>query len=166
MKKWLLIAGCSLALCGCTNSTIVDPGGELSPDFETRAGIELDWEQAFKDMESTYVDDNEAIRLGYFMNEEEDGSETLYITAIVAKGTTKTDAANLGTRLVKSLNDFISEQDFSIDQSGAATYGGMLERYNIGVRVLAEDKTENEEQALVNDLIQIGDAYRDITSNK
>jgi len=166
MKKWLLILGCSLALCGCTDSNIVAPGGELSPDFETRAGIELDWEQAFADMDSTYIDDKEAINIGYFLNEEEDGSETIYITAIVEPGTTKSDAANLGTRLVKSLNDFLAEQDFSYEQSGESTYGGIISRYNIGVRVLAEDKTESAEQALVNDLIKIGDEYRAVAPNK
>lgn len=92
MKKWMIILGCTMILSGCTERNIVDRGGELSPDFETRAGIEFDWQQTFDDMESIYLDDEEALSLAYFLNEEEDGSETIYLTAIVASGTLRSDA--------------------------------------------------------------------------
>lgn len=166
MKKWLLILGCSLALCGCTESTIVERGGELSPDFETRAGIELDWQQAFDEMEDIYVGDEEVLSLAYFLNEEEDGSETIYITAIVAPGMLRSDAAYLGTRMVKSLNDCMADQDFSFEKSGDNTYGGFIAEYNICVRVIAENAAEDPEKALVNDTIMIGDVYRAISPNK
>lgn len=166
MKKWLLILGCSLVLSGCTDSTIREPGGELSPDFETRAGIEIDWEQAFADMSSIYIDDQEAVNLGYFMNVEDDGSETIYITAIVEPGMMRTDAALLGTRMVKSLNDILADQDFNYAKAGESSYGGITGVYNIGVRIMAEDATDDPQKALVNDTIYIGETYRAMLPNK
>lgn len=166
MKKWLFILGCSLMLTGCTKSTIVDRGGELAPDLEPRTGIEFDWQQAFDEMGSDYVDDDEVRDLSFFKNEEDDGSETVYMNVLVNSSMTPQAGADLATSMIKGLNDVLADQDFSMIRSSASTYGDMLTRYNVGIRVIPEDQTEDQGMALVDDVIKIGEAYRPVKTNR
>lgn len=167
MKKWLFLFGCSLMLCGCTKSNIVSKGGELVPDFETRADIELDWDQAFTDLKAEYIDDEESVcSFSFFMDEEEDGIRTLYINTLVDAGMRPAEAAVLGTRILKSLNDYIADQDFSLAVSSSNSYGGFFDDYNVGLRIIPEDQHEDQSMALVDDLILAGEVYRPVKSNQ
>lgn len=166
MKKWLLILGCSLMLAGCTKSTIVDRGGELAPDLETRAGIEFDWQQAFDEMGSEYVDDEEVLDLSFFKNEEDDGSETVYMNVLVDSSMSPQAGADLAAGMIKGLNDVLADQDFSMGRSSSVSYGDLLTRYNVGIRVIPEDQKEDQSMALVDDVIQIGEAYRPVKTNR
>lgn len=167
MKKWLFLLGCSLLLCGCTQSNIVSKGGELAPDLETRADIEMNWEQGFEDLSSEILVNEQVVNMGYLVSEaEENEFETVYLTVIVDSAMQPEEAAELGTQVVKLLGDSMCDQDFSLTKSSADSYGSVFEKFNVCLRVIAEDKMEDESVALVNDMIMAGEDYRPINANR
>lgn len=167
MKKWLLLLGCSLLLCGCTQSNIVSKGGELEPDFETRDNIEMNWEQGFRDLSEDILVNEQVVNLGYVVEQAaENEFETVYLTVIVDPGMKPEEAAELGTQAVKLLGDFMSDQDFSLTKSAKDSYGSVFEKFNVCLRVISEDKKEDQSMALVDDMIMAGEDYRPIKSNQ
>lgn len=152
IKHLLMVMGCAVLLCGCTESNIVKPEAvtataaqeEMKPDMNIYFDLELDKDQLKDDVEDIYLDESDypmAADIAFEVNLEE---ERVDVTAVVKDGTSVEDALYFAEMLVKGINDECAMQDFSYGESGDDTFGGLYQDNEIYLKVYEESAYESE----------------------
>lgn len=141
IKNLLLAMGCTVLLCGCTESTIVKPDsseGVAEPDFNIYRNIEIDMEQLQEGVAELYLDEDEypmATALGFEIDEE---AEVVVVKLVVKDDTSAEDAAYYADAVVKGINDEYAIQDFSFAESGDDYFGGLYQDREIQLAIYDE----------------------------
>ena len=150
IKNLFVAMGCAVLLCGCTESTIVNPsqggaGEAAAPDFNLYRDIEIDMEQLQEGVADIYLDESDypmATALGFEINEEE---EYVAVQVVVKDDTSAEDAAYYADAVVKGINDEYAIQDFSFAGSEEEYFGGLYQEREIRLAVYDETGYEAEE---------------------
>lgn len=141
VKALLLAAGCTLLLCGCTKSNIVQPDDEtMGPDFNMYMNIVIDEDQLHDDVDDIYLDPDDypmgaAIDFELHLDEE-----YVDVVAVVKDGTSPEDTAFFADAAVKGINDQVAVQDFSYGESDTDTFGGLYQDNVVNLKVYTESE--------------------------
>lgn len=162
-KRILLLLGCAVLLSGCTKSQIVAPEDGTravdKPDFETKADVQLDWEQIGEDLDSIYTDEG-----SYPMCSGEDAvnfdidqeNKIVNINLFVKPEATKEDAVAYATAVIKGMNDEIAVQDFSVEKASETSYGSYYKDKTVNITVIAGTPMSGGDLYLVEQTIEPG----------
>lgn len=166
MKKLLLLLSCTVLLCGCTKSNIVSPDAAVpetemvvggNPDLAVKDGIIIDWTEVGKEMDDTFTDQSE-----YPMSESvnyafDESTKSFELTLMVKEGTTKEDAVEYATAVIKGLNDEIATQDFSYETSSETSYGGFFAKNDLKLMVIPGTPYTDKDSYLIDQVILAGE---------
>lgn len=144
IKIFMLAAGGTILLAGCTKSNIVSPdAAELKPDFERYANIEIDTDQIYNNLDMLFLNSEEypmAAGMDFELNMGNDEEGYVDITAVVKDDTTPEDAAIYAEALIKAVNDEVAMQDFNYGESGEDTFGGIYQDNEIRLKIYTESQ--------------------------
>lgn len=158
-KKILAVLGCAaMLLCGCTQSNIVAPTGEAAePDFTIKKDVPLVWEQVQEDLGENFMESEDypnLLQIGFNVNDTE---KMVNVELIVSDGTSKEEAVDYATALVKGINDEVYIQSPYYEMSSEDSYGGFFKEYGFHVTVSTVSNGEGAEPDLVNDTVAAGE---------
>ena len=158
-KKILAVLGCAaMLLCGCTQSNIVAPTGEAAePDFTIEKDVPRVWEQVQEDLGENFMESEDypnLLQIGFNVNDTE---KMVNVELIVSDGTSKEEAVDYATALVKGINDEVYIQSPYYEMSSEDSYGGFFKEYGFHVTVSTVSNGEGAEPDLVNDTVAAGE---------
>lgn len=153
MKKLLVLLACAALLSGCTKSNIVQPDSETrvtDPDFSIKDDIEIDWEQVSRDAEDTFKNKNEYPYSEDFHFMLQPNTKEIMLVWVVADDLPAEELDKYAESLIKGFNDVVAVQDFSIEQSGEDSYGGLWKRYAFSFGIAPVSTQDDEETWFIN----------------
>lgn len=139
IKKLAVAVGCTMLLCSCTKSNIVQPE-TYEPDFNLYFDIEIDQEQVRDDVNDIFLDPQDypmGVQIDVDMNLEE---EWVNITVVVKDDTTLEAAAEYAMEVIKGINDQVAVQDFTYGESDDDTYGGLYQDNVINLKIYKQSE--------------------------
>ena len=143
-KAFLAAAGCTILLCGCTKSNIVQPEEQAdAPDFNIYNNIELDMDQFHDEVNEIYLDENDypmADTIDFTIDED---NALVDLTIVVKDGTSGADAAAYTSEVIKGINDEAAVQDYSYGESGEDTFGGFFQDRKINLKIYEKSAYES-----------------------
>lgn len=168
-KKLALIFAVSAAmLCGCTQSNIVTPTGDVTipgdgqPDFVIDKDIPIDWAEVREDLREEFFDP-----YGFFGDYVLDldvryngDTHTLAVVLPVTGDPTPEIASLYGQAVLKVVGDCIATQNFyytTPDEEDEFDYGSFFDEHDALVQVFIYNEEGNEDAYIINDLIEAGD---------
>lgn len=171
IRKLLVLMGCTVLLCGCTKSNIVQPEvadetivGE-SPDMEIKDDVVLDWSQIGNEMDELFTDQS-AYPMSLSVNYSLDEANKLFmLTLMVKESTDAEEACTYAEEVIKGLNDVIAQQDFSVERSSIESFGGFFEIYDLKLLVIPDNPYKSSDQYLVDQVVPAGE-YQQIVPKK
>lgn len=168
LKKMAVLSLVVLALGGCTKSsteaTIVEIGNEeVDPDKvmdggeadETLAREEnklvfedetedtslYDWEQVKDQADSLFMDTDvfpQAVKMEFTADED---AMAVSLTWILKNGTSKEEAEEYATMLVRQFNDIVAVQSVELENASGDSFGELWNQFALSVKVGTEDGT-------------------------
>ena len=158
-KKFLAVLGCAaMLLCGCTQSNIVAPRGEAAePDFTIQENVTLVWEQVYETLGENFLDSDEYPNLNQIGFNVNDTDKIVNVELLVSDGTSKEEAVEYATAVVKGINDEVYIQNNYYEPSSEESYGGFFKEYGFRVVVSTVSNAENEAPDLVDDTVAAGE---------
>lgn len=166
LKKMAVLSLVVLALGGCTQSSTdatvvemgneeVDPdklkdGGEadvtlaredniLVFDDETEDTSLYDWDQVRDQAEALFTDKSvfpQSVKMDFTADESKMSVE---LTWVLLNGTSKEDAEEYATMLVRQFNDIVAVQSTDLENASDDSFGGLWDQFSLSVKVGTED---------------------------
>lgn len=156
MKKLLLICSFIFLLSGCTKSNIVTGQGPAVPEFETKEGIVLNWDQIGNNLDEIFTETEDypmGVSVNYSIDPE---NKVLDLTLLVEDNSTPEEAVEYATAVMKGMNDEVATQDFNYTMSSSESYGGFFKEFTTNLIVMPNGSQSNEGRWLVDMTIEAG----------
>lgn len=179
MKKWAVILACTAFLMsGCMESTVTNQTTQAesgqteimavpAPDMEIHDDIVLDWEQGIADVDNVLRNANyypDMTDVSVLVDTE---LNEITIVISVKDDMDKETAVDYAQRALEDTNNALADQDFSIAKGEeGVTYGGLYERYAVSIGVAPESTVEDESTWLVDERLEMGEAYRPLQATE
>ncbi len=144
LKKKVILAaillGAATLATGCTPKK-TDTMIQADPDFQTKDGIKLDFDQLHNDAIDgmTSIEDGEPfVFISDLDISGDDSAKTITIRAKSVEGTTADDCENFAAALLAQINDAAVNQDSNYEASSTTSFGTLYNSYAIDLEVTDE----------------------------
>lgn len=162
MRKLLLLLVCTMLLCGCTKSNIVQPGEETKiadPDFDVKDDVDIDWQQVSTEAEEVFED-----KAAYPYSEDfhfmlAPNKKQVMLVWVVSDDFPAEEIGNYAEDLIKKFNDVAATQDFSIETSSNDSYGGLWKRYGMSFGIAPKSTQDDESTWYISGSYEAGQEF-------
>lgn len=153
----VLSAGMALSLTGCSwQRKIVVPKTANEPDFSQKTDVTIDWDQVRDECEEILNDKDAYPHSSYIDFAVHDDQKVIELIWVMTNDANQLESLDYGKTLIKTFNDVVANQDFSIRKSSENDYGGLWDKYGIDLQLYREKSIMTPDNYFVNQIMDPG----------
>lgn len=155
-KKRILVISMLVASAFMTTACAEKSIIENKPVMSTIENLSIDWEQVRDDLEAS-LNDNPDYPHGKYVDFAVYPEEnTIRLIWPLDDKITQIESLDYGVAIIKTFNDIVATQDFSITKSSETSYGSLWDKWKLELEIYNEADIMNPELYYVNQYMEPG----------